>query len=140
MGDSALRRVAWLLVGVAVAGAVGQAVLIGTAGVPLLSAAAVGEAFPIVTLAVVVGTWVGAVIVARHFRHRIGWLVCLGQAGAAVGLAVQELALGGNARLVGVELGQTLGGLARVVGADYALALLGLLLLLVPDGRLPSRR
>ena len=66
-----------------------QAFLLAAAGVPLLSAAAVGEGFPGIPLATVVGALVGAVILSRHPRHRVGWLFCLGQLGVAIGLAAR---------------------------------------------------
>jgi GAF domain-containing protein len=142
MTDRSLRRAAWLLAAISVAGAVSQVGLLLAARVPLLSAEAVDRAFPIITTAVVIGALVGAVIVGRLPRHRIGWLFCLGQAGAAVGLVVQTysqavLKHGFGASL---QLGQLAGQIGHLLGSTYGLALLGLLLLLVPDGHLPSRR
>src|SRR3712207_7974214 len=102
------------------------------AGVPLISREALTRTFPIVPVAVVVGAVVGALIVARHPRHRIGWLFCVGQAGAAIGLvaqtlgsAVREHGLGPPARLG--EWAWWVGGL---LGVRYALTLVGILLLL----------
>ena len=82
-------KAAWALVGVTVAGVTAQTALLVAAGVPLLSRDALDETFPIIPLAVLVGAVVGALIVGRHPRHRIGWLLCLGQAGAAVGRAAR---------------------------------------------------
>ena len=79
-------RHAWAVVVVTAALAVAQAFLLAAAGVPLWSAEAVSEGFPGIPLATVVGALVGAVILSRHPRHRIGWLFCLGQLGVAVGL------------------------------------------------------
>ena len=62
------------------------------AGVPLFSATAFSNAFPIVNIATVVGALVGAVILTRHPRHRIGWLFCWGQLGVAVGLLARAVA------------------------------------------------
>jgi signal transduction histidine kinase len=140
MSERSLRRTAWLLCAVSLSGAAAQVVLLVAAGVPLPSARAVDEAFPIITIATVVGAAVGAVIVERHPRSRIGWLLCLGHAGAAVGLAAQELALPANASLVPPEVWYVAAWVARLLDADYALALLGALLLIVPDGHLPSWR
>ena len=86
-----MKAGAWALVGLTVAGVAVQTVLLLAAGVPLLSRDALDETFPIIPLAVLVGAVVGALIVDRHPRHRIGWLLCIGQAGAAVGLAAQTL-------------------------------------------------
>ena len=69
-------------------------------------------------------------------------MISLGQAGAAVGLTAEALAL---AVLAGdmplpEHVGQVAGWIGSLLGATYALALLGLVLLLVPDGHLPSPR
>ena len=143
MRPSPWRQVAaWLLVGVTLLACAAQAVLMLAAGIPLFSSEALQEAFPIIPLALVIGAVIGALIIGRHPRHRIGWLFCVGQAGAAVGLAAQAIATGVLKH--GLPLPQPLAELAawisRVFGASYALTLLGLLLLLVPDGHLPSRR
>ncbi len=136
------RRWAWALAAVTVAGVAVQAVLLARAGVPLLSAQAVERTFPVVPLATLVGGVVGALIVGRHPRHRIGWLFCVGQAGAALGLAAQTLGWA----VLDAELGPppAVGRWAlwigELFGAAYALALLAVLLLLAPDGHLPSRR
>jgi signal transduction histidine kinase len=142
MADTGRRALAWLLVAVTVAGALTQAALLSAAGVRLLSAKAVDQAFPVITLATLVGAVVGAVIVHRHPRHRIGWLFCLGQAGAAVGLAAQALPLAVVARgwTPWLPAAHRATWLGLLLGANYALALLGLLLLLAPDGRLRHRR
>ena len=75
--------------------------------------------------------------VARHPRHRIGWLLCLGQAGAAVGLAAQTLGTAALPVLPPLVAAAT--WLGPLLGASYALTLLAALLLLAPDGRLGSR-
>jgi signal transduction histidine kinase len=136
-----LARHAWIFVVATAALVVTQAVLLRAGGVPLLSADAVANGFPGVPIATVVGALVGAVILSRRPRHRIGWLFCVGQLGVAAGLAARAA---GDAALAGdVPLGQ-LAGLWEVVGnllgSVFALMLLAVLLLLAPDGRLPSRR
>ncbi len=136
------RVVAWLLVGVTVLACVAQVVLLIAAGVRLLSAESLDQAFPIIPMALVIGAVVGALIIGRHPRHRIGWLFCIGQAGAALGLAAQALATGvlrHDMRLP-VAVGEWAAWVSRVFGASYALALLRALLTLAPDGHLPSRR
>ena len=133
---------AWVLVGVTVLACTAQAVLLIAAGVRLLSAESLDQAFPIIPMALVIGAVVGALIIGRHPRHRIGWLFCIGQAGAALGLAAQALATGVLRHDVPLPLaaGEWAAWVSRVFGASYALALLGLLLMLAPDGHLPSRR
>jgi signal transduction histidine kinase len=136
------RRWAWSLCAMTVAVSAGQIALLVAGGLPLVAAESLDEPFPTVTIAVAIGSVIGAAIVDRHPRHRVGWLICAGQAGAALGLAAQALAL---AVLVGdlpvpAPVGHLAGWLGSMFGASYALTLLGLVLLLVPDGHLPSRR
>jgi hypothetical protein len=127
---------AWALVGLTVAGVVAQTVLLVAAGVPLLSREALDDTFPIIPLAALVGAVVGALIVGRHPRHRIGWLLCVGQAGVAVGLAAQTLS---TRFTVPSPIMNVAAWLDPLFSANYALTLLGALLLLAPDGRLGSR-
>ena len=136
-----LARYAWALVVVTAALGVAQAFLLEAAGVPLLSAAAVGNGFPGVPLATVVGALVGAVILSRHPRHPIGWLFCLGQLGVAAGLTARAA---GDAALAGglpfLRAGRICEWVGDLLGSVFALMLLAVLLLLAPHGRLPSRR
>ena len=133
---------AWLLAAVTVLACVAQGLLLAVAGVPLFSAEALDQAFPIIDIALVIGAAVGAMIISRHPGHRIGWLFCVGQAGAAIGLAIQAVSVGVLVHGLPLDrkVGEVAAWLSRLVGASFALALLGLLLLLVPNGRLPSRR
>jgi signal transduction histidine kinase len=133
-------RHAWAVVVVTVALAVAQAFLLAAADVPLLSAAAVRDGFPGIPLATVVGALVGAVILSRHPRHRVGWLFCAGQLGAALGLAARaagDLALAGGRF---PQAGRAADWVGDLLGSVFALMLLAVLLLLAPDGRLPSPR
>jgi signal transduction histidine kinase len=140
------RRTAWALVGVCALSVVAHGTLLVLTGTPLLSAAALHTTFPIIPLALLTGAVVGALIVTRYPRHRIGWLFCIGQTGAALGVAGQMLgdsvlnhrlpALAGTAP----DVGRTVYWAAELVGGPWGLALLALLLLLAPDGRALSRR
>ena len=135
-----MKAGAWALVGLTVAGVAVQTVLLLAAGVPLLSRDALDETFPIIPLAVLVGAVVGALIVDRHPRHRIGWLLCIGQAGAAVGLAAQTLDTAARRGLpVAPSVLDVAVWVGPFLGASYALTLLAALLLLAPDGRLGTR-
>lgn len=82
----------------------------------------------------------GALIVSRHPRHRVGWLLCAIGSTIAVWIAADGWAL----RALLVEPGSLPGGplAAWVANAVWALGwgATGLLFLLFPDGRLPSRR
>ncbi len=136
-----LARHAWIFVVLTAALAAAQAALLRAGGVPLLSATAVGNGFPGITVATVVGALVGAVILSRRPRHPIGWLFCLGQLGVAAGLAARAA---GDAALAGElgfpEAGRTWEWIGDLLGSVFALMLLAVLLLLAPDGRLPSPR
>ena len=136
-----LARHAWIFVVLTAALAAAQAALLRAGGVPLLSATAVGNGFPGITVATVVGALVGAVILSRRPRHPIGWLFCLGQLGVAAGLAARAA---GDAALAGglgfPEAGRTWEWIGDLLGSVFALMLLAVLLLLAPDGRLPSPR
>src|SRR3954454_14877599 len=141
VADMRLARHAWIFVVLTAALAAAQAALLRAVGVPLLSATAVGNGFPGITLATVVGALVGAVILSRRPRHPIGWLCCLGQLGVAAGLAARAA---GDAALAGglgfPEAGRTWEWIGDLLGSVFALMLLAVLLLLAPDGRLPSPR
>jgi hypothetical protein len=100
------------------------------------------DAFPFVVLGVVAGAVVGALILSRYPRNRIGWLLSIGQAGAGLGSAAGAYA---SRVLTQHDLGPPAAGhvaawVWHFFGAAYALPLTCALFLLVPDGRLPSRR
>jgi len=109
----------------------------------LLTVAGVLEdGFPFVPIAVVLGAVLGALILSRDPRSRIGWLLSIGQAGTGLGFAASAYAY----RVLDEhELGPPVAGhlaawISHLFGAAYALPLTCALFLLVPDGRLPSRR
>ncbi len=136
------RRWAWGLCAGTVGMSVAQVGLLMAGGIPLFAPESLDEPFPTVTLAVVIGAVVGAAVVDQHPRHRVGWLFCTGQFGAAVGLTAQALALAvlpGDLSLP-EPVGHVAGWTGSLFGASYALTLLGLVLLRVPDGHLPSAR
>ncbi|WP_222269557.1 hypothetical protein [Modestobacter marinus] len=125
------RQLAWGLCGLTAVCAAGQTVLL--ADRPLLSAAAFLEGWPLLPAGTVVGTLVGALVVSRHPGHRVGWLLCAGQATTALGL----FAASAGAR---AGPGHPATWLGAVLGATMGLALIAALLLLAPDGHLLSRR
>ena len=133
----------WLargLVVLAVACAVGQtAVLVSFQ--PLLSRRVLLDGWPLVTVATVLGTSLGAVIVSRRPAHPVGWVLCLGQSATSVGLLAA--AVGARAAAVDPVRPADAGHLATWVGAllgNVGLALIPALCLLAPDGHLLSRR
>ena len=112
-------------------------------GVPWLSATAFANAFPVVNFATVVGALVGAVILTRHPRHRIGWLFCWGQFGVALGLLMSRDSR--RDHLAGSLAAPDWAGRRptwsrRCSGSQFALALFATLLLLAPDGQPASPR
>jgi signal transduction histidine kinase len=133
-------RTAWALCAVSLLATVVQAVL----RLPHLGELAERYdpflVFPIITLATLAASVVGALIVSRHPRHPVGWLFCVGNAFAEVGLAgaawtqhsgLQDEPLPGQSYAAWV---------AGMTGSNFALGLLVLTLLLFPTGRLPSPR
>jgi signal transduction histidine kinase len=108
----------------------------------LLSAASITEGFPIIPLGVVLSAVVGALVLTRHPRHRIGWLLSIAAAGVAAGFVASGCAywLLAMRDPDAVAAGHAAAWVAQVFGASYALPLTCAVFLLVPDGRLLSRR
>ena len=134
-------RLARTLCGVTVLLAVAQVVILLRAEAPLFSAETLDDGFPLVTLATVVASVVGVLIVSRYPRHRVGWLFLVGQVGTILGLVAQSYAFvalteGTASRTVG----QWTMWVSLQFGGGFALTLVALLLLLAPDGRLLSPR
>ena len=132
---------AWTLFGLTVLLAVGQVLVLAAAEIPLFSAENVDDGFPLVTVATVVASAVGLLIVTRYPTHRVGWLFLAGQIGTALGLATQSFAFvamteGTASRVVG----QWTMWVSLQFGGVFALTLVALLLLLAPDGQLLSSR
>jgi len=109
----------------------------------LLRLAGVAEdGFPFIPLSVVVGAVLGALIVSRYPHNRVGWLLSVGQAGTGLGFAASAYAyrvLAENA-LGPPASGHLAAWVSHLFGAGFALPLTCALFLLVPDGRLLSRR
>jgi two-component system NarL family sensor kinase len=91
-------------------------------------------------LAVLLFGWFGALIVARHPRHPIGWILCAFGLVAGMASFTSEYAIYGLRSLPGaVPGGAALAWVAAWMFPFY-LALLAGLLLLFPTGRPPSPR
>src|SRR5215212_6604803 len=135
---------AWSLVALSVALLVGGVALARTMGTtpPGLPYGSVGDTDTVVLSLAIVLTFsvVGAIVASRHPRNTIGWLFC------AIGLAVGFNGLaGGYAEywLVSDRGSRSLGETAAWFGSwawTAQLIALTFLLLLFPDGRLPSPR
>ena len=108
----------------------------------LFSAASVAEGFPVIPLGVLLTALLGALILGRHPRHRVGWLLSAAAAGASLNFATSAY---GYRVLASPESGDLAVGhwavwVSQFFGASYALGFTCALFLLVPDGRLLSRR
>jgi len=100
------------------------------------------DGFPFIPLSVVVGAVLGALILSRYPDNRVGWLLSIGQAGTGLGFATSAYAyrvLAENALGPPVS-GHLAAWVSHLFGAGYAVPLTCALFLLVPDGRLLSRR
>jgi signal transduction histidine kinase len=134
-------RLPWLLFGLTCLIAVGHITLLILVEPPVFTKRAIAEGFPLVTVGAVTGAGVGALILSRYPRHRIGWLFLVGQLLTEFDVAAQAY---GEAVLTG-ELGGAPGGhmaiwLSVLLGAILTLTYLAILFLLAPDGHLLSSR
>ncbi len=140
-GVAVHARVAWVVLGVSVTCAVVDTV-ITAAYLPLLSQEAwAHHGWPLATSAALGCALMGALIVSRHPRHLIGWLLCAASL-SSISLATETYALwvldhGGP----GPETAAHVAGWVSVlIGAPFAITALTLVFLIAPDGRLRSRR
>jgi signal transduction histidine kinase len=118
--------------------------LYGSSEVGLWSVHMIDGGFPFIPVAAVLGAVLGALIVSRYPRNVVGWLLLIGQAGTAFGLAADSYSyrvLSEHAQGLGsAQAGHLAAWLSVFFGATYALSVTCALFLLVPDGRLLSRR
>jgi hypothetical protein len=147
VGRTTRRAAAWLawsLVALSVALLVGGVALARTMGTtpPGLPYGSVGDTDTVVLSLAIVLTFsvVGAIVASRHPRNTIGWLFCaiglaVGFNGLAGGYAEYWLVSGRGSR----SLGETAAWFGSWVWSTQTIAMT-FLLLLFPDGRLPSPR
>jgi hypothetical protein len=97
--------------------------------------------WPLVTLATLGCALMGALIVSRHPRHPVGWLLLVASLSsislAAEGYSTWVLDGSGPGPLVA---GHVAGWLSVLFGAPLAIVAVVLLYLIAPNGRLPSPR
>ena len=94
----------------------------------------------IVTVAVALYAGVGRAIASRLPGNPIGWLLCLTGLLSALALLAEQYALFGIATAPGrVPAARIIGWLSGPLSVPV-IAMMGLIVLLFPDGRLPSRR
>jgi len=137
-----VRRVGWVLFAATGALIVVQGVLIALSPYQLLSYEVfVDGTFPLVPIGALLGAAIGALIISRDPRNRVGWLFCLGQLGNAIGLVAGTYAtLVSEGRPEGTVAAAIAVYVALVFDTTYVMTFLALLFMIAPDGRLPSRR
>ncbi len=132
-------RLGWLLCGVTLAAAVLQFVL----RLPHLSELAARYdpflTFPIITLATLAASVVGALIVTRQPGNPVGWLFCVTNCVAQLGLAAEAYAELSGLRESALPAAGPAAWFQAMTSAGLALSSLVFLLLLFPDGHLASR-
>lgn len=130
----------WVWAGCVALTAAGVAFVVAHSEVPTPVTFASRTASTVQALLYLLLPTLGALIVSRHPRHRIGWLLC----GIGSTIAVWIAADGWALHALLVDPGSLPGGAlaAWVANAVWAVGwgATALLFLLFPDGRLPSRR
>ena len=108
----------------------------------LFTVASVAAGFPVIPLGVLLSGLLGALVVAGQPRHPVGWLLAVAATGGAVGFATGAYAYRAltTPGFGPAAAGHWSGWVSQFFGAAYALGFTCALFLLVPDGRLPSRR
>src|SRR5690242_3552451 len=137
-GRPAAGVLAWSLAGLTVLTLAATLVLLGL-DVRVISAGRI-LFYVLGTLALLLCTGIGRLIASRVPANAIGWLLGMIGLMLAVSLFTEQYALRGLAGAPGSlpavrQIGALSGGLAQ-----FSLILLVILVLLFPDGRLPSRR
>src|SRR3954470_17957472 len=125
-------QAAWGLTGLAALCSLAIAVIYLTADVNPFADATEIDGFPVTTLGALLATALGGLVLSRHPRHPVGWLLCAGQTGTLLGLTADACVF-----RIGSPTAVVVAGL---FGGAYAAAVTCAVFLLVPDGRLPPRR
>jgi signal transduction histidine kinase len=130
--------VAWWLAGLTVLVLVAALMLVGR-NADRVGAGRVGS-YVLLAVAVLVYAGAGRLIASRLPGNAIGWLLCLIGLSLAGCMLTEQFAVYGLATAPGSLPGARLAGWLSGTLASAAIVLLFLLILLFPDGRLPSRR
>ncbi|HEY7044955.1 MAG TPA: hypothetical protein VH419_14900, partial [Nocardioidaceae bacterium] len=98
--------------------------------------------WPLVTLATVGASAMGALIISRYPRHPIGWLFCVVGVTSAMSMVTEAFAMwhAADGRPGSMALANVAAWISTVFGGASSLTGLTLIFLLVPDGHLLSRR
>ena len=139
-GRYRVRVAAWSLAGLTGLVLVAALVLAGlNAGVGQMGAKQLGI-YAVVAVAVGLYGGSGRLIASRLPANAIGWLLCLIGLSLAVSALAEQYALYGLATAPGTMPAARWVGWLSGTAAVLTIVLLSLLVLLFPDGRLPSRR
>jgi hypothetical protein len=139
-GRYRVRVAAWLLAGLTGLVLVSALVLAGlNAGAGQVGAKQLGI-YAVVAVAVGLYGGSGRLIASRLPANAIGWLLCLIGLSLAVSALAEQYALYGLATAPGTMPAARWVGWLSGTAAVLTIVLLSLLVLLFPDGRLPSRR
>ncbi|HEY6596320.1 MAG TPA: hypothetical protein VI011_19780 [Asanoa sp.] len=135
-------RLSWAVFGFTCACMVAYVALSVYPDLYLFSAPSIAEGFPVIPIGVWLGGVLGALIIRRHPRHAIGWLLTASAAGGALGFAAgayatRAFATPGFGRETTAHWAAWF---SQFFAAEYALAFYGALFLLAPDGRMLSPR
>jgi hypothetical protein len=138
IGRFQTRVAAWSLTGLILTALIAALVLLAL-NESVMSTGRIA-AYGIIAVAIVVYAWVGRLITVRVAGNAIGWLLLLAGLLLAVSLLGEQYALRGLATSPGsLPAARAIGAIGSAAGS-LALPLAVALVLLFPDGRLPSRR
>jgi hypothetical protein len=100
------------------------------------------NSFPTITAGTALGAAIGTLVASRHPSNPVGWLFCVGMLGTALGLVADAYVTAVHRfGYVGwTSLNEPMAAASTTFGATWALTLMCAVLLLFPDGRLPSQR
>lgn len=136
------KRLPWLLTGLSLAAVVADTVATADYRGVLSTQAVSFHGWPFIPLGTLLSSAIGALIVTRHPRHRIGWLLLIVGTVESVSSFAESFGLWVlNSDGPGdPQLGQFARWFAQLTGANPAFASLAVLFLIAPGGDLVSRR
>ena len=135
-------RIAWSLFSATLVLLAVQTAIVLASQTPLRSDDQGLNAFPIITVGTALGALIGALIASRDPGNRVGWLFCVGPLGTAIGLVADAFgtAVAFHGQPAPDWMIEPTVVLSYSLGAVWALTVVSATFLIVPDGRLPSKR
>ncbi len=139
MNPRTARGIAWSLVVVYIILATVGLTLQALTNTPYVNIGIPGQ----IVMIILVGVWpvTGALIVSRHPRHPVGWILCVGLTAGSIDMFAAGYAAydtyGVSGSLPGVDLALVW---LRFGGFPFGIIAFTLMILLFPDGNLPSAR